>query len=315
VRVKPGGWASGDTLTSAQQNQIDINISNSLDKTGQGGGDVITGAVSFSGAGQLTANQAGAIAGTTAYAISASAVGAVRATVAQAIDSNVVAGIQPGVAKGVQSNIADGISANVAAGIQSDVVGGINLNGGTGDWVTYGQTRSATITQPLVPAQLGTGWTMVPLPGSFLTGPGTAAGQLIWLTRMLNGKFNGAILTGATLYISVGLSHSGVPAVMPGFTIYRQKIDGTAGAALPANQTLFSSSPQSFAPPGSGALWFASGNVQSLVTTPNQNNVIDLQTYEYYAVLNDESGANAQSGNLYLGLQLMFTAIANAGLQ
>lgn len=41
VRVKPGGWADNETLTSAQQNQLDINVSLALDKTG----DTLTGIV------------------------------------------------------------------------------------------------------------------------------------------------------------------------------------------------------------------------------------------------------------------------------
>lgn len=43
ARVKPGGWALNEKLTSAQQNLLDIDHANALDKTGDtiGAGDVI----------------------------------------------------------------------------------------------------------------------------------------------------------------------------------------------------------------------------------------------------------------------------------
>ena len=44
-RVKPGGWAANEKLSSAQQNQLDIDHANAVDKTG----DSITGEVGFLG--------------------------------------------------------------------------------------------------------------------------------------------------------------------------------------------------------------------------------------------------------------------------
>src|SRR5258706_3219759 len=34
TRVKIGGWSVGEELKSSQQNQLDINVSNAVDKTG-----------------------------------------------------------------------------------------------------------------------------------------------------------------------------------------------------------------------------------------------------------------------------------------
>jgi hypothetical protein len=45
-RVKPIGWTLGDKLTSAEANQIDINVSNAVDKVG---GDTITGSIAAIG--------------------------------------------------------------------------------------------------------------------------------------------------------------------------------------------------------------------------------------------------------------------------
>lgn len=63
-RIKPAGWSTAEKLTSAQQSQLDINISESLDKTTAG--DTIAGTVNFSGAGNVAANIAASVKSTTA---------------------------------------------------------------------------------------------------------------------------------------------------------------------------------------------------------------------------------------------------------
>lgn len=50
-RVKPAGWGVGEKLTSAQADQLDINITNSLDKTSAG--DTLSGVVTLSGVGRI----------------------------------------------------------------------------------------------------------------------------------------------------------------------------------------------------------------------------------------------------------------------
>lgn len=57
-RVKPAGWGVNEKLTSAQQNALDINVRDSLDKTSAG--DTISGAVLLDATGSVTANAAGA---------------------------------------------------------------------------------------------------------------------------------------------------------------------------------------------------------------------------------------------------------------
>jgi len=66
-RVKPAGWGVNDKLTSAQINQIDINVSESLDKTAAG--DTIAGTVATTGAGRIEAAAAAAIRSTAAGGI------------------------------------------------------------------------------------------------------------------------------------------------------------------------------------------------------------------------------------------------------
>lgn len=51
ARVKPATWGLGEKLTSAQENQLDINVSESVDKTSAG--DTISGALTLSVAGRF----------------------------------------------------------------------------------------------------------------------------------------------------------------------------------------------------------------------------------------------------------------------
>ncbi|MRG98200.1 hypothetical protein [Polyangium spumosum] len=50
TRIKPGGWAVNEKLTSAQQNQLDIDHANAVDKTG----DTVEGLITFQGGGGIT---------------------------------------------------------------------------------------------------------------------------------------------------------------------------------------------------------------------------------------------------------------------
>lgn len=84
VRVNPGGWAVGDVLTSAQQNELDIDHANSLDKTTAG--DTISGDI-------ILASTAALLCGFTGNIV-ASAGGAIQATFAGAIESLTVGGFE-----------------------------------------------------------------------------------------------------------------------------------------------------------------------------------------------------------------------------
>jgi hypothetical protein len=83
VRVKPGNWAVGEQLTSAQMNTLDIDHANALDKSSAG--DQIAGLITFTGTGQMQANRITAIQATAATAI--------QSLIAGGISSNAVGGI------------------------------------------------------------------------------------------------------------------------------------------------------------------------------------------------------------------------------
>jgi hypothetical protein len=83
VRANPGGWAVGDVLTSAQQNALDIDHANSLDKTVAG--DTLSGIVTF-------ASTASLLCGFTDN-IQATATNAIQSVASAGISSTVTSGI------------------------------------------------------------------------------------------------------------------------------------------------------------------------------------------------------------------------------
>ena len=166
-RVSPaGGWAVGAKLTSAQQNQLDIDHSTSLNGTG----DTATGNIHLSSSARIWAdfvetivgNATDSIQAIVARGISSYAAGGIQpmtsqgivsgvaqgiyATVANAIvgaatnaiapavpggisDGGIIGGVQPTIANGFLSNVANGIVGNIANGIAAGVLAGITDGG------------------------------------------------------------------------------------------------------------------------------------------------------------------------------------------
>jgi hypothetical protein len=241
--------------------------------------------------------------------------GGIQATVAQGILATAAGSIQATVFAGISAGVARGIASGVARGIESETPGGIALNGGAPDYITYVTTRQVTRNVALAgPAStagvsIGTGWSEGNINGAALIGGALTNVLLVPLNRMLSGDLNGSTLINATLVFAVGQSHSGVPAAMPGFNILRQ---ATAATSAVSGISLFTGGFQTMASPGTGAAWYASGNMQNFATSVNQHNLIDLTSYVYYLFLVDESGSNALSGNYYFSLLLNFEGISNS---
>ncbi len=63
ARVYVAGWAVGEKLTSAQQNAVDINVTNALDK--RSGGDTLSGRVVMANAGRIVGKEIVYVAGAT----------------------------------------------------------------------------------------------------------------------------------------------------------------------------------------------------------------------------------------------------------
>jgi hypothetical protein len=211
------------------------------------------------------------------------------------------------------SYVAQGITTSgVASGITSGGAGGIALTGGSNDYPTFMNsagsapaTRSFTRSVPIVTSALSAGWT-VSNAGYGLVGPATAQQQVIVLPSL----WTGATLSSVSIAIQVGNVHSGVPSNLPHLSVQYQSLTSTSiGAALSTTN------PQAFTPtPGSGAAWYDGSNMQQLTYLCNQNNVIATGTV-YFIQLVDENGTNSIAGDIYYGITLNYTAVANMAPQ
>lgn len=114
---------------------------------------------------------------------------------------------------------------------------------------------------------------------------------------------DGATLDTATLYFRP-TAHGADPAERPRFGIIRSP---KAGPYTVVPTALLSS--------GGGLVQDAGGTYVSdrtLVFTPDQNNVIDLDAYTYTALIWDEHSTNAVLGNGYAGVELAMSGVPDA---
>ena len=190
---------------------------------------------------------------------------------------------------------------------------GTNYN--TAIWPSWNTAQTRTLSTALNQAIVIAGTWTVSSAGFITdtTGPGT-------LLLPLNRLHNGGTLTSATFYFKVYDAHSGgAPLDPPRFGIYRQASNQYVASAL-NNQSgtfggiYYSSGYAYFYQPGSvtsGSVYYNSGTVQAVTYVPNQNNVIDNTTYNYYAYILDESNTNSASGNIFLGMSVTCGNITN----
>lgn len=185
TRVNPGGWAVGASFTSAQANQIDTNVSNSLDKTVAG--DTLSGVVTMAATAQINVASAGA-----------------------RVQASVASGILAAVVGGMNSGTTSGFALTGGAGDWPTFgVGGAS-------------PRGRVVTQAIVPTNMVGGWTTIDglsFGHTYLIGPATTAKQPIQLTAL----HNGATLAQVIVLLSV-TSHSNVPANLPNLSVFRYPI-------------------------------------------------------------------------------------------
>jgi hypothetical protein len=274
VRANPGGWAVGDILTSAQQNAIDIDHANALDKTVAG--DTFSGTLTQAGTGSIVLPFANGVVGNLSFAIVANAASAIGSVVPNGIIC--AGGPTDWVALSSRSRV-----------IRSPLLPLGTLTGSNWTAAAEGGSNFAGVGTPPGP--------------SSLTGVGSGGvGVMIWMP-----VHNGATLTTVKMFMEVGNSHTNVPATFPAFDIRRMPVGTYAGSTV----SLFAGGPAT-ATAGSGAAWFNGGNIQNWSGTCNQNNVIDTTTYLYYLALFDESGANSKLSNAFFGMELTFASITSS---
>jgi hypothetical protein len=300
TRINPSGWAVGDKYTSAQANAIDIQLATALDKSSAG--DALQGPVSVGypyGAGRIVAAGAN--------------------------------GVQATAQSAITSLVAGGIAVNLASGIATNAVGGLCLAGGSADWPTFGNggvfglTRTLARVAPCVPIEGilidGSGASIPPsqplnistvynqvLPTTFgQQSFGMFATLSVQSNQFKSNAFcivlnpylqDGATLTTATLNYFTS-TKSALPFGQPFLGLYRTPAAITGG-------TGFSNFPAmgSVAQDNAATVGAYSNQSRALAQSITTNSVIDRSQYLYIAVVGDEYGTNATSGNTFGGITL-----------
>lgn len=122
--------------------------------------------------------------------------------------------------------------------------------------------------------------------------------------QQLQRTHNNSNLAQLFVGLSVGQSHSAVPAVRPSLSVVRYSWTG-----MFSPQTLSTTDPQYFPNPGSGSAYYASGAQQFMNYVCNQNNLIDNTQYIYVLLITDESGSNSLTLNAYGLIYLEYQVI------
>lgn len=133
-----------------------------------------------------------------------------------------------------------------------------------------------------------------------------ATNHYAWLLPLQEFMIHGSTLSNATLLYRPAAGHAGLPSRFPKLGIARSPLT----PSYPTPVSLISSG-------GGFATDTAASTVayqvdRSLVFTPDQNNVIDKLTYQYFAVIVDEAGTNALAGTAFHAVQLDFITIPDA---
>jgi hypothetical protein len=287
-----------DKLTSAQQNALDIDHANALDKSTAG--DTILGLVQVNGS-------------SARIRITSTALGSKGfvADPGSTMDLNGAMNLNSGAAFSglaassftLVSTCLTNITLGTASVLQQAAGGLIAITAPTGIAITTTTTR--TIKQPVHASFLQTGWTASGAGVAYyVQGPGTNVPQEFLLTR----THNLATLASVDCFLAVKGPHGATPATFPSFNVFRYLI---ADGQSPNNgQSLRSGGAVSFTA-GSGAAWDNSNNMQHATFTCDQNNTIDSSTYVYGISVTDEYGANSAGGNLYVGFNLNYTNITS----
>lgn len=268
-RVNSVGWAVGDPLTSAQQNQLDIDHANALDKTAAG--DTLLGNVTTSGAGRITAATAAGIVSSTAFGI----------------QTTVAAGIVSGVAGGIQlaGGVLDWPTFQFARsrGVSYPIIPAFVPSGWTAGAAPGGASLQANASNNALAILLP-----VMHDGATLN----AVSVLLSVTTP-HSAVPASLPTIQCQRMQVGVSGNTLPITQDLSTVPVQSFGGTGTPP----------------PPATGAAWVNSNKTQLLIYSCNQNNVISTASYAYVLYVTDENGANSQAGNFYLGITLQFTNI------
>lgn len=334
----PVGWVTNEPLTHTQLNQINTNLTNALDKTGDnvasGGG--ISGLIEVLTGGEIDINSGGVLksksgstvnfqSGTTTTLAGTNAIsGTTTITGATTLNAN----LTTLTGKTVTMNSGSTLTANsgsttnlngataVASTGTITLASGSTFNANSGSVVTitnspssnFKTTTFANFITPQTRTLINPINTFSSTTGSISSyGIGAAIDTGVGGTFIVPLRpHHGATLFNVAVGFFVGTAHAGIPANLPQIKVSR------FNAASPLTEEFLSStSTQTFPMPVSGAAYYNGGALQAFNFTCNQNNVIDNNNYIYYLYILNESGANSQNNNVFGSIILSFNAISS----
>jgi hypothetical protein len=207
-----------------------------------------------------------------------------------------------------------------AATIVSTTSGAFQHQGGAGDYVTFSSPRSLNKRYNLVPLSLGNAgvWALNQIAGSHFSAF-VGIGQITTTGAVDNAfvvdvpHWQGANLSSVTLYFIV--ANNTLPAVLPQMSITRSS--WTAGSSASTGIVYLNAGDNGIggglpiSTATTGTAWFSGGNVQAFSYSCNQNNTLDHGSYNYFISIVGESGSGSTAGDLYIGMQCLYTNITS----
>lgn len=297
TRVKPTGWARGETLSAAETNSLDTNMSNAVDKTG---GTTITGAVTWGSGSSATFASGSTLtqnAGST-WSLSGLTTVPTGATLTLASGSTLTCDATctwTGTSTWSGTQTMSGVLTVSGANGKITTASSGRIELGDNDWpllVSGHAGRSRAVRTILSPA-IGTWVTFADVTWNPATPGLTVATVGVAITVVILPLHNGATLGSLDVYFTPRTGTAAAPATTPSVAMYRRAVATGAGVGA---QTALSGTPvQSYT--AGGDYW--DGKVKIMTYTCTTNNVVDTSTYVYYLIITDESGANSAVGNKY----------------
>lgn len=183
----------------------------------------------------------------------------------------------------------------------------ITPTAGVGRWkLLSAKSTTRSIFVPFAVRSLAAGWGY-DVYGELL-GPASATGQ--FLNFPPGSLHDGATLSSVVLVMKAEQTHASLPATPVSMLAFRIPRTANNGGDTLVSMASGGATTASFA---NVAAYKNTDRIVEVTHTLDQNNVIDLASYEYLLSIEDEQGAGAVAGNKFYGARLNFTSLLPAG--